>query len=106
MIPVRAWAHYRRTALVDKEQGAQLLGGLPEGQQGGCVEGLAMDGIIEHSAFEAEVRDAAFEFVDRRLQVLQRQGAEPRKAVRVVTDHLTDFVVGLAAGGNGLSVGW
>jgi hypothetical protein len=33
-----------------------------------------MDRIMEHGAFEAEVRDAAFEFVDRCLQVLQWQG--------------------------------
>jgi len=90
---------------VHKEQGAQLLGGLPEGQQFGRVKGQAMNRIIEHGAFEAEVRDTAFEFVDRRVQVLHGQGAEPRRAVRIVAGHLPDFVVRLAAGGNRLGVG-
>src|SRR5712692_947147 len=105
MIPVSARAHHGRATLVHKDQGLQLLGCLPEGQQFWCVEGLAIDRIIEHGAFEAELSDAAFEFIDSRLQVLHRQGAETSKAVRVVADHLTDFVVRLAAGGHGLGVG-
>src|SRR5215472_14005100 len=104
MIAVCARADYSRAALVHKDQGPQLLCCLPEGQEVWRVEGLAVDGVIDHGAFEAELGDAPLQFGNRRPQVLHGQSAETRKAVRVVSGHLTYFVVRLSACGAGLVV--
>jgi hypothetical protein len=60
-----------------------------------------LDLVANHGALEALFDHDAFEFGNRRLDVLHRQGAETGEALRPALDHLADFVIRFARGGDG-----
>ena len=101
MPAVGAGFHYRGVALVDEEERAQLLGGLPEGEKSGVVIGLGVDLVVNHRANHSQLLDGALEFGNGGRKVLHRQGGQAAEAVGMVKGELMHFVVALPGDGGG-----
>ena len=61
-------------ALVEQDDGPQLLGGLPEGHEFRLVQQFAVDFVVNHGAFEVVIDHNPFQFGDGGGHVLHRQG--------------------------------
>src|SRR5262245_20623730 len=101
VIALRPRAHQGLAALMEEDQRAELLGRLPEGTELRLLERPAVDVIVDLDALEPDLRHAALELRDRRLDVLHGKRPEPRKPLRPSLRHRADLVVGGPRRGQG-----
>src|SRR4029450_7172959 len=94
VIALRPRAHQRLAALMEEHQRAELLGGLPERTELRLLERAAVDVIVDLDALEPDLRHAALELPDRRLDVLHGERAEARASLWPRLRHCADLVVG------------
>ncbi len=81
---------------VKEQDRAHGFGGFEERPEARLVPARAVHHGVELGALEAEHVHRALELVDRRADVLHRQGGEPREAPGPVARHGGDLVVDLA----------
>jgi hypothetical protein len=67
------------------------------------IQHLAVDLIVDHGPFKAELDHHPFQLGNRRFDILHGQGGEPCKAIGPARDHLVNFVVRIPGCGHGNS---